>query len=365
MQNKTRSDASTWGRPLTALFVILCASTLLYLSKSILVPFLLASLLAYAFDPVVDLLEKKGFPRSASICLIFALIVVALFLILFFVLPTLQDQLTKMFKQLPSYLTHLHQEVVPSIEKQFGVRFPQTFEETLKPVLDRLKEDAPALFKPVTTFALDFFTNTFGVLTALANLIIIPFMFFYLLKDFDRIKERLAAYIPLKYRDESFKRLREMDISLSGFIRGQLLLILFLAILYVTGLTWIGIDLSFPLGLIAAAGEIVPYIGFAFGLFLSLAFAFLQFQDLLHPLYVVVLFGGIQAIQTLAIAPFVMGKEVGLHPLVIVAAVYVSGDLFGLIGVLFAVPAAAILVVLLKALAEYYKNSSLFDEHSE
>ncbi|MFQ5588918.1 MAG: AI-2E family transporter [Nitrospiria bacterium] len=343
-------------------FVILCAASVLYLSKSILVPFLLAALLAYAFDPLIDTLENKGLARSASICLIFTLIVVALFLILFFVLPTLQDQLTKTFKQLPAYLTQLRQEVVPAIENRFGVRFPQTFEETLEPILERLKNEAPALFKPVTTFALNFFTNTFGVLTALANLVIIPFMFFYLLRDFDHIKDRLTGYIPLKYRDEAFKRFREIDVSLSGFIRGQLLVILILSVLYIVGLTWIGIDLSFPLGLIAAAGEIVPYVGFAFGLILSLAFALLQFQDFLHPFYILLLFGGVQTIQGLTIAPWVMGKEVGLHPLVIVAAVYIGGDLFGLIGVLLAVPGAAILIVLLKALAEYYKNSSFYHE---
>ncbi len=366
MQNHAdNNDASKYKTPLTVFCIVFCGAAALYLSKSILVPFILALLLAYAFDPLVDTLETKHFPRPLSIGLIFTLIVFGIFLILFFVLPTLQDQLTRTFKQLPSYLNHLHQDVVPAIEKRFGLRFPKTFEATLEPILARLKEDAPALFKPVTTFALNFFTNTFGVLSAIANLIIIPFMFYYLLKDFDRIKENLTAYIPLKYREETFKRLREIDTSLSGFIRGQLLVILLLGILYVIGLTWIGIDLSFALGFIAAAGEIVPYIGFALGLTLSLAFALLQFQDLLHPFYVLLLFGGIQAIQGLAIAPLVMGKEVGLHPLAIVAAVYIGGDLFGFIGVLLAVPGAAIFVVLLKALAEYYQNSALFRDETK
>ncbi len=365
MQNKTNRNIPSWGTPFTVLFFVLCSAGVLFLSKSILVPFLLSLLLAYAFDPLVDILESKKIPRPISIGLIFALIVLSLILILFFVLPTLQDQLTRTFKQLPSYLNHLHQEVVPALEKRFGVRFPATFEETLKPIMAQLKNEAPALFKPVTTFALNFFTNTFGVFAAIANLIIIPFMFYYLLKDFDRIKEKLTGYIPLKYREETFKRIREIDTSLSGFIRGQLLVILFLSVLYVAGLSWIGIDLSFPLGFIAAAGEIVPYIGFAFGLTLALAFALLQFQDLIHPLYVLLLFGGIQALQGLAIAPLIMGKEVGLHPLTIVAAVYIGGDLFGFIGVLLAVPGAAIFVVLLKALLEYYRNSSLFREPSE
>ncbi len=344
------------------LLLVLLGAVALLLSKSILAPFLVALLLAYAFDPVVDRLEEKRVPRSLAIWLIFSAIVAALLSFLLFVLPTLQDQLTLTFNQLPSYLSHLHQEVFPALEKRFGIRFPKTFEETLEPVIVRLKEEAPALFKPVTTFALSFFSNTLGMLVTLANLVIIPFIFYYLLKDFDRLKKQLASFIPPRYRDEVFRRFSEIDLSLSGFIRGQVLVILFLGILYVAGLSWIGLDLSFALGIIAAAGEIVPYVGFAFGLTLSLAISFLQFQDLLHPLYVILLFGGVQALQGLAIAPLVMGKQVGLHPLVIVTAVYVAGDLFGLIGVLLAVPGAAIFVVILKAFAEYYHSSALFNE---
>ncbi len=360
MQNKANSELSTWGRPLTWFLLLGLLFAALYLSKSILVPFLIALLLAYAFDPLVDILEEKGLPRSAVIWAIFFVIVAALFLIVIFIIPTLQDQFTKTFNQLPAYLTQLHKDVVPALETRFGVAFPKTLDETLQSVLGQLKKGAPDLFKPVTTFTLTFFTNTFGVLAAVANLVVIPFMFYYLLKDFDHIKAQLADYIPFRLRAAFFKRFREIDLSLSGFIRGQLLVIFFLTILYVAGFTWIGLDLSFALGLIAAAGEIVPYIGFAFGLILALAFAFLQFQDLLHPLYVALLFVGVQAIQGMAIAPLVMGKQVGLHPLVIVAAVYIGGDLFGFIGVLLAVPGAAILVVLLKALAEAYQNSTLF-----
>ncbi len=342
------------------LLIVLACFTSLYLSKSILVPFLIALLLAYAFDPLVDTLEAKRFPRSIAIWGIFSAIVITFLLFLIFVIPTLQDQFTKTFNQLPSYLNHLQEEFVPSIEKRFDIQFPKTFEETLEPVLAQLKEDAPTLFKPVTTFVLTFFTNTFSMLAALANLIIIPFIFYYLLKDFDRLKTHLSSYIPIHFREEAFKRFREIDLSLSGFIRGQLLVILFLSLFYIVGLSFIGLDLSFALGFIAAVGEIVPYIGFAFGLILSLALAFLQFQDFIHPLYVLLLFGGIQAIQGLAIAPLVMGKQVGLHPLVIITAVYIGGDLFGLIGVLLAVPGAAIFVVCLKSLAEYYRKSTLF-----
>lgn len=365
MPDKTHSTLSTWEVRLIWVLLFHVGIAALYLSKSILVPLLVALFLAYGFHPVVDRLEKKGLPRPLSIGLIFFAIVIVLFLILFFFIPILQDQLIKTFNQLPAYLMQLHKEFMPVLEKRMGLKVPKTFDETLNSVLQQLTSGAPDLFKPVATFMLGFFNNTLGVIVTIANLVIIPFMFYYLLKDFDRIKTHLSAYIPLRYRDEVFKRFREIDLSLSGFIRGQLLVVLFLAVIYVIGLTWIGLDLSFALGVIAAAGEVIPYVGFAFGLGLSLLFAFLQFQDLPHLLYVVLLFGGIQAIQGVAIVPWVMGKQVGLHPLVVVTAVYVGGDLFGFVGILLAVPGAAIFVVLLRALAEYYQNSSLFHGPSE
>lgn len=365
MPDKTHRGLSAWEVRLLWVLFFHAGIAALYLSKSILIPLLVALLLAYAFDPLVDRFEAKGLPRPLTIGFIFFATMIVLFLILFFFIPILQDQMTKTFDQLPIYLTQLYNDVLPALGKRVGLQFPKTFDETINSVLQKLTNGAPDLFKPVGTFMLGFFNNTLGVIITIANLVIIPFMFYYLLKDFDRIKTHLSAYIPLRYRDEVFKRFSEIDLSLSGFIRGQLLVVLFLAVIYVVGLTWIGLDLSFVLGVIAAAGEVVPYVGFAFGLGLSLLFAFLQFQDLLHLLYVVLLFGGIQAIQGVVIAPWVMGKQVGLHPLVIVTAIYVGGDFFGFVGILLAVPGAAIFVVLLRALGEYYQNSSLFHGPSE
>ncbi len=360
MKIKEGIHNDSWKGPLSWFLLCLLAVFSLYLSKSILSPFIIALLLAYAFDPVIDALEERRFPRLLAIALVFVFIIVIFAVFLFFGVPTLQDQLTRVFDQFPVYLEHLQKNWLPAIERMFGFKLPQTFDETLKTILPRLKEDAPAIFKPVTTFALSFFTNTIGLVATIGNLIIIPFMFYYLLRDFDRIKVSLARFIPDRYRTELDKRLHEIDLSLSGFVRGQLLIILLLGIFYVGGLSVIGLDIAFAVGIVAAIGELVPYIGFTVGLLLSLTFAFLQFQDFIHPLYILLLFGGIQAIQGLAIAPLIMGKQVGLHPLVIIASIYIGGDLFGFVGILLAVPGAAVLVVLLRAFAEYYRRSKLY-----
>lgn len=360
MDKKETTSDSAWKISIGWLLLLLLGIACLYFSKSILLPFLIAFLLAYAFDPVIDFLEERKFPRPPAIWLVFSAILLSFFFILFFGIPMLQDQTTKAFDKFPVYLEHIREEVIPSLEHRFGFSLPKTFDETLETILPHLKEEAPEIFKPVTTFVLTFFTNTVAMIVAVSNLIVIPFIFYYLLRDFDPMKERLIAYIPNRYRTEVTKRLQEIDRSLSGFVRGQLLVIFLLGIFYALGLTWIGLDLALVLGIVAAVGEIVPYIGFAVGLLLSLSFAFLQFQDFIHPLYVLLLFGILQSIQGLAIAPLVMGREVGLHPLVIIAAIYIGGDLFGFVGILLAVPGAAILVVLLRALSEYYRASVLY-----
>ena len=331
-----------------------------YLSRSILVPLLIASLLAYAFDPAVGFLERRRVPRWLAIWLIFFLIVAVIFLFLFFVIPVIQEQIVRAVERFPAYLEYIRVKFIPYLEETFGVHFPTTFKEMSETVLPRLKEQAPNVFQPVTVFLLAFFSNTARLLVGLVNLVVIPFAFYYLLKDFDRLKMTITEYIPPRLRPEFYRRMQEIDRSLGGFIRGQALVIMFLAVFYGIGLTFIGVDLAFVLGIIAAIGEIVPYIGFIVGLSLSILIALLQFQDFLHPVYVVALFAAVQSIQGLVIAPLVMGHSVGLHPLIVIAAIYVGGDLFGFIGVLLAVPMAAVLVVLIKTLAERYLRSPLY-----
>jgi predicted PurR-regulated permease PerM len=326
---------SKWNVRLGWSLIFAIAIGFLYLSKSILVPLLIAFLLAYAFDPVVGYLEKNGVRRWLGIWVIFLLIVAVVFLFLFFVIPVIQEQIARAVERFPGYIDYIREKMIPTIEQKLGIHFPTTFKEMSETILPRLKEQAPNVFQPVTVFILAFFSNTARFLVALINLVVIPFAFYYLLKDFDRLKEGVVEYVPPRHRPEFYKRMKEIDHSLGGFIRGQALVILFLAVFYGLGLTFIGVDLAFVLGIIAAIGEIVPYIGFIVGLSLSILIAVLQFQDFLHPFYIVLLFGAIQSIQGLLIAPLVMGHSVGLHPLIVISAIYVGGDLFGFIGVLF------------------------------
>ncbi|MFY9268633.1 MAG: AI-2E family transporter [Candidatus Manganitrophaceae bacterium] len=332
----------------------------IYFARSILVPFLIALLLAYTFDPMITFLERRRIRRFLAIWFLLTLLFAGVVLFLFVIIPIIQKELTLALEQIPRYLQYLQTTLLPALEHRFGLSIPKTFEEVSAALLPRLKEEGATIVQPLTALVGSLFSNTARLFGALVNLIVIPFAFYYFLSDFDRIKKVILAYIPPRYQEEAKKRFEEIDRSLSGFIRGQLLIILFLAILYGIGLRLIGLDLALILGILSAVGEIVPYVGFTVGLSLSALVGFLQFQDLLHPFYILLLFAAIQSIQGMVIAPWVMGHQVGLRPLVVIAAIYIGGDLFGFIGILLAIPGAAVGVVLLKTLGDAYRRSSLY-----
>jgi predicted PurR-regulated permease PerM len=338
---------------------------LLYLAKSVLTPFLIALLLAYAFDPLIGWMERVRIPRSWGAKIVLLIITAMTALFLFFILPIIQNEITLAVEKFPAYLERIREQVLPYLESKFGWRAPKTLDETMSTYLPRLKEEGPAIFRQGAFFIVTLFTGAFGFLVGIINLIVIPFAFYYFLKDFDRMKQAVWSLVPPRFQPEVGMRFRELDRSLSGFIRGQLLIVLVLAGMYGVALALIGVDLAFVLGAFAGLMEIVPYFGFTVGLSLSLLVTFLQFQDLTHLVYVVLAMGAIQAIQGLIIGPKILGSQVGLHPLLVIAAIYIGGDLFGFIGILLAVPGMAALVVLVKALADYYRRSPIFEGTAE
>ena len=332
---------------------------ILWVIKSVLVPFLVAFLLAYAFDPLIHRMERI-LSRPFSILLLFFGILLSLVLVLIYIVPIIQSEISVALQKFPHYLGLL-KELVPAVENRFGIHIPRTFGETLDALLPKINEVSPKLFEPLTTFVVRVFSNTVVFIVWLVKLLIIPIAAYYFLKDFDRIKTGVANIVPTKFRSGFHDLVSEIDRALSGFIRGQLLVVLILSALYSLALLAVGVDLSVLLGIISGTIEIIPYLGFIVGMSISLLMTTLQYQDFLHPLLVLVLFSFIQTAQGLFISPKVIGQQVGIHPLVVIAAITIGGDLFGLVGVLLAIPCAAVLLVVLKAMVRAFKASSFFN----
>jgi predicted PurR-regulated permease PerM len=219
---------------------------------------------------------------------------------------------------------------------------------------------SPDLLKPLLAFLQKAFSSTIGLILAILGYLIIPVYLFYLLADWSQLKRFVDSFVPERFQCTYREKLGEVDTVLSGFIRGQLSVCAILAVLYSIGLYFIGIDLAIAIGTLAGITFIIPYVGTIIGIVLSVGMAFLKFHDMLHPLLCLGWFGLIQGLEGMVITPRVVGSSVGLHPLVAIVALLIGGQIFGLMGMLLAVPVTAVLQVFLRSLSIYYRNSEFY-----
>jgi predicted PurR-regulated permease PerM len=261
---------------------------------------------------------------------------------------------------LPGYAQHLYQLVPPTLKSYLGIETPDKLSQQLNELLQRLRSMSPDQFKPVLDFIRQTFSSTVGLILTILGFLIIPVYLFYLLADLPQLKIFLESFIPERFRCTYNEKLSEVDRVLAGFIRGQLLVCAILAVLYSIGLYFIGIDLAIAIGTLAGAAFIIPYVGTIIGIVLSVVMALLKFHDILHPLLCLGWFGLVQSLEGMVITPRIVGNTVGLHPLVILVVLLIGGQLFGLMGMLLAVPVSAVLRVFFCSLSSYFRNSEFY-----
>ncbi|MFQ5716658.1 MAG: AI-2E family transporter, partial [Nitrospinales bacterium] len=211
------------------------------------------------------------------------------------------------------------------------------------------------LLTSATAFVWDSLSGLVNVIFMAVNVVIIPVATFYLLRDFDLIKENLFRLIPPRFKDKTLEVLEEINDTLAKFIRGQLM-----AVLYSVGLFIVGTPMSLFLGIVAGFANLVPYLGLVFGFVPAALLTYLHYQEPLPVLAVAAVFGIVQALEGMAITPRLVGDQVGLHPVAIMAAVLVGAEFFGVLGILLAVPAAAVANVLLKRGLARYQRASFY-----
>ena len=332
----------------------------LYLARNVLVPFAIAFALAYLLDPLADKLESWKFPRSLAVTTIlvsFFLFVVASAIIL---IPLFRIQLEHLAHNLPDYTGQIEAWLQPYIE-QIALIDSVKIKAHLKEAFQKLGTVPLDAFGSASKMLWDSLSGLINMVLLLINLLIIPVAMFYLLRDFDGINAKLKDLIPPRYRDKAVETVQEIDEVLSGFVRGQLMVATLMSILYTLGLFLCETPMSLFLGQLAGYANLVPYLGLICGLVPALVLTFLQHQDWLSLVGVVGVFGVVQALEGMVITPRVVGDKIGLHPVAIMLAVLVGGELFGFVGVLLGVPAAAVLNVLRRRTVQRYKESSLFN----
>ena len=345
-----------------ALLLIVLAGAVLYYSSAVFLQLFIAFALAYILNPTVEYLERKGVKRLYAIVIVFCLSVIICGSFTVFLVVSISGEFSNIQINLPAYVQHLYEITPDAIKSYLAVETPDKLSMRLNELLQQARSAAPDLLKPLLVVLQRALTSTVGVILALLGYLIIPLYLFYLLSDFPQLKTFIISYVPERFRPAYSKKMAEVDAVLSGFIRGQLSVCALLAVLYSVGLYVIGIDLALAIGMFAGATFIIPYVGTIIGICLSVTMALLKFNDILHPLLCLAWFGLVQLLEGTIITPKIVGETVGLHPLVAIVSLLIGGQLFGIIGMLLAVPVTAVLQVCLRSLDEYYRNSDFFRE---
>jgi predicted PurR-regulated permease PerM len=343
-----------------ALLLITLTAVILYNSSTVFLQLFIAFALAYILNPAVVFLENRRVNRIISILIVFITALVVCTSFTLFLVVSISGELSNMQLNLPAYAQHLYEVTPDAIKSYLGIETPAKLAFRLNELVQQARGMAPDLLKPVLAFLQKAFSSTIGLLLAILGYFIIPVYLFYLLADWPQLKRFVESYIPERYQPTYLEKLGEVDTVLSGFIRGQLSVCAILAVLYSIGLYFIGIDLAIAIGTLAGITFIIPYVGTIIGIVLSVSMAFLKFHDILHPLLCLGWFSVVQGLEGMVITPRVVGSTVGLHPLVAIVALLIGGQIFGIMGMLLAVPVTAVLQVFLRSLAVYYRNSEFF-----
>lgn len=337
-------------RAIVILAFVVVTGVLVYLLTPILTPFLVAALFAYIANPLVTRLTAWRLPRPAAVALVFVLLLAIVVGLLIFLIPMMQRQVVAFAHKLPQYLDWVQGTLVPRLQQWAGDSLPVDFAD--------VRAMALAHWQDIANFVTGTLANitTSGMRVALwfLNLALIPIITFYFLLDWDKLRMNALQLFPPQMRPSVAQLSRETDEVLGSFLRGQLLVMLSLATIYSTGLFVIGLDLALPIGITAGLVSFVPYLGFAVGLVSAGIAAYLQFQEPSVLLWVFLLFFSAQLIEGYVLTPRFVGNRIGLHPVAVIFSVMAAGQLFGFIGVLLALPAAAALKVWVRHLHRRY-----------
>lgn len=329
----------------------------LYLLGPVLTPFLVAAGFAYLGDPIVDRLESWRLPRTAAVLVVFVVLSLAVLLVLLTVLPLLQQQLSSLFGRMPAFLDWLQQTALPWLAARAGIDPDLLSVSALKPaLLEHWQSAGNTLGSLVGSLS----SSGLAVVGWFGNVVLIPVVAFYLLRDWDRLVARLHSLVPRRYEARVADIVRECDGVIGAFLRGQLLVMLGLGTVYALGLWMVGLEVALLIGFLAGLASIVPYLGFIVGIIAASIAAFMQFHDW-HPLvWVALVFGIGQVIEGFVLTPWLVGDRIGLHPVAVIFAVLAGGQLFGFVGVLLALPAAAVVKVLVAHLHRNYLRSEVY-----
>lgn len=337
--------------------LVICG--LLYLLAPILTPFLVGALLAYLCDPLADRLEEAGCSRTLAVVIVF-IILTALFIgLVLLLLPKLGLQIKVVVQQAPLVVNMLEQKLIPLLKDYLGLDPASLDLSMIKQfVLEDWQQTGDIMRRLLSGVS----RSGLVVAASIANMVLIPVVTFYLLRDWDVMIAKIRRLIPRNIEPKVSLFVRESDEVLGAFVKGQLFVMLALGLVYAIGLWLVGLDLALLIGMLAGLASIVPYMGFIIGFAAAAIAALLQFQDPVVLFGVAAVFTVGQLLEGMLLTPLLVGDRIGLHPVAVIFAIMAGGQLFGFVGILLALPIAAVIMVLLRHLHQEYKGSSLYTQ---
>jgi predicted PurR-regulated permease PerM len=341
--------------------IALVSWALLALLAPVLMPFLLAAVLAYALHPLVERLHAMRCPRwlGAGLAIFFLLLVMAAVVLL--IVPVITKQVPLLKEQLPLLLERLNEALIP-LAARFGVDVQVDVgqvREWLRQLVAGHESDLLGGLMSSLRIGGSALAAVFG------NLVLTPIVAYYLLLDWTNLVGRAKGLIPPRWREGVQSFLDETDEVLGQYLRGQLLVMAILALLYTVGLALVGLKLALPIGVFTGLAVFVPYLGFGLGLVMGLLAAVLQFQSLWGVAMVGVVYIVGQTVESMYVTPRLLGERIGLHPIAVIFALMAFGQVFGFVGVLIALPASAVLLVAIRRAKAGYLSSELYLEGAD
>lgn len=348
----TREKSLYWW----LLGALISTVVLIYFLGPILSPFLLAGILAYICDPLVDKLEARRFSRTVGTVLVLTFLTGVIALLLVILIPLISKEVTILMERLPGVINQLSEIVEPWLRKYLGAGIQLDMNGIKKILTSNLQGAEGAAGKVFASLKV----GGAAIFGFVANLLLLPVVLFYLLRDWDIFVAKIDQMIPRRWHERTSQIAREVDAVLAEFLRGQLSVMAIMAIFYSIGLWFTGLEFSLPIGIISGVLIFIPYVGAFLGLALATLSAFMQFGATTDVLWVWVVFCAGQALESMVVTPWLVGDRIGLHPVAVIFALLAFGQIFGFFGILLALPASAALLVGLRHLRRDYLESQLY-----
>ena len=334
---------------------------IVYLLSPVLMPFVIAALFAYLADPIVDRLER-WMGRGLAVSLVFFVVTIVVTGILLVLVPFIEHQISNFLTQLPIWIDWFQTRATPWLTEHFGVS-PDLLDT--RSIINTLQTH----WKEAGGFAAATLAHVsksgMTIIGWLVNLVLVPVVAFYLLRDWDILVERIHTMIPRGVEPVVSRLAHESDVVLGAFMRGQLSVMIALAFFYGAGFWLTGLSVGPLIGMVAGLISFVPYLGAITALVMGVIAALVQYHDWYHVVLVVVVFVVGQLLEGYVLVPRLVGEKIGLHPVAVIFAVLAGGELFGFLGVLLALPIASVLMVVLRYVYRRYTESELYRARAE